>query len=101
MLSVTSRLLGDMVPISAEFAAGARLWVGPSVDPEYSRLAGWAPGDILELHNVGDNVAPQGCSLGFVHCSCGAGFKVEVLCVHDKWYHEHLQGEDGPGSTAG
>ena len=49
MLSVTSRLLDDMVSVSAEFAAGARLWVGPSVDPEYSRGAGWAPADILEL----------------------------------------------------
>ena len=100
MLSVTSRLLGDMVSISAQFAAGAGNWVGPSV-AGYSRVAGWAPGDILELQNVDDNAAPQGCSLCVVHGRWGAGFKVEVFGVQDKWYREYLHGEDGPGSTAG
>ena len=87
--------------ISAEFAAGAGLWVGPSVHPECSQVAGWAPGDILELQNVDDNAAPQGYSLGFVHGSWSACSKVEVFWVQDKWYREYLHGEDGPGPTAG
>ena len=32
-------------------------WVGPSVDPLYSRVAGWPPDDVLELQNVDDNAA--------------------------------------------
>ena len=75
MLSVTSRLLGDMVSISAEFAAGAGPWVGPSVDPENSRVAGWAPDDILELQKFDDIAALKGCSLSFVHGSWSAGFQ--------------------------
>ena len=95
------RLLGDLVSISAEFAAGAGPWVGPKIDPENSRVAGWVRGDILELQNIHDNAAPQECSLGFVHGGCSGGSKVEVFWVQDKWYREYLDGEKGPGRTAG
>ena len=100
MLSVTSRLLGDKVSIITNFATCAGSRVGSSV-AEHSRVAGWAPGDMLELQNVDDNAAPQGCSLGCVHGSWGAGFKLAVFWVQDKWYPEDLHGEDGPGPTAG
>ena len=71
------------------------------VDPEYSRVDGWLPVDILELQKIDDIAALEGCSLSIVHGCWSAGFTVEVFGVQDKWYREYLHGEDGRGPTAG